>query len=162
MQDYVSFIPPPQFYRGERSEFSPSIEDCWYGRVALLFNIHVRTDAGSVMSCKCALMETLWDYCPGQTRPWWQSTAQIGSRMIYLPEPKPMLWIVPISHILSRLPLIPAGDTGTIPADMAGTKQANFPHGVCDNDDAPGSGSQLFHINSWAMVFPSDHRKLDQ
>ena len=73
-----------------------------------------------------------------------------------------MLWIVPISHILSRLPLIPAGDTGTIPEDMAGTKEANFPHGVCDNDDAPGSGSQLFHINSWAMVFPSDHRKLDQ
>ena len=151
------FIPPPQFYQGRRSDFSPSIDDCWYGRVALLFNIHVRTDAGNVVSCKCALMETLWDYCPGQTRPWWQSTAQIGTKMLYLPGPDPKLWVVPIAHILGRLLLVPAGDHGTIPHDMHANQQACFEHGMCDAADGPGTGSPLFYINSWGMIWPSDH-----
>jgi hypothetical protein len=24
-------------------------------------------------------------------------------------------------------------------------------------DDRPGTGSELFYINSWAMIWPSDH-----
>jgi hypothetical protein len=35
--DYVFFIPPPPFFEGTRVEFAdPTLEDCWYGRVALL------------------------------------------------------------------------------------------------------------------------------
>ena len=41
LQDYAFFIPPPQFYAGKRSRFSPSLDECWYGRVALLFRVHV-------------------------------------------------------------------------------------------------------------------------
>ena len=31
-QDYVSFIPLPLHYAGTPSAFSPSINECWYGR----------------------------------------------------------------------------------------------------------------------------------
>ena len=29
--------PPPPHYRGKPSDFSPSIDECWYGRVDLIF-----------------------------------------------------------------------------------------------------------------------------
>ena len=68
-------------------------------------------------------------------------------------------WIVPVSSLLGRLPLIPAGDTGTVPHSIHGVPvmPASYPAGVCDTVDQPGTGSALFYINSWAMVFPSDH-----
>ena len=103
------------------------------------------------------MMETLWDYCPGQTRSWWPSTAQIGTKMLYKPGPDPVVYVVPISHILGRLPLVPAGDTGTIPHSMRDRKAACYEHGICDTDGKPGSGSCLFYINSWAMIWPTDY-----
>ena len=110
-----------------------------------------------IVECDCAMMETLWDFCPGKTESWWPSTAQIGTKMLYLPKPRPRVWIVPVSSLLGRLPLIPAGDTGTVPHSMHGVMPASYPGGVCDTVDQPGTGSALFYINSWAMVFPSDH-----
>ena len=103
------------------------------------------------------MMETLWDFGPGNTDSWWPSTAQIGTKMLYMPKPRPRVWIVPVSSLLGRLPLIPAGDTGTVPHSMRGVMPASYPGGVCDAADQPGTGSALFYINSWAMVFPSDH-----
>ena len=111
---YSSVHPPPH-YQGTRSTFSPSIDECWYGRVNLIFKMRVRTDAGSVMECQCALIEILYDYCPREGRGWWPSTAEIGPKLLYLPSPDPGVYIVPLSHILGRLPLLPAGDYGTIP-----------------------------------------------
>ena len=40
---------------------------------------------------------------------------------------------------------------------MRGVMPASYPGGKCDKPDQPGTGSALFYINSWAMVFPSDH-----
>ena len=161
VQDYAFFIPPPPFYTGMRSMFCPSLDKCWFGRVALLFRVHVRRDDGELVECDCAMMETLcqglWDYCPGNPESWWPSTAQIGPKMLYLPKPRPRVWVVPVSSLLGRLPLIPAGDSGTIPHSMHGLMSASYPGGECDNTDQPGTGSVLFYINSWAMVFPSDH-----
>ena len=119
--------------------------------MALLFTIHVRTDSGSLEECNCAMIETLWDFCPGQTRLWWPSTAQVGTKMLYAPGPDPVVYVVPLSHILGRLPLVPAGDTGTIPYAMRDRKAACYEHGTCDRDGELGSGSLLFYINSWAM-----------
>ena len=161
LQDYVFFIPPPQFYNGKRSRFNTPVDDCWYGRVALLFRFHVSTDQGWLMECTCAMIETLWDYCPDESRPWWRSTAHIGTKMLYLPKPDPLVWVVPISSILGRLPLVPLGDTGTIPRSMNPRRQACFPQGICDKLDEPGSGSACFYINTWAMVWPSDHPKVE-
>ena len=103
------------------------------------------------------MMETLWDFGPGNTDLWWPSTAQIGTKMLYMPKPRPRVWIVPVSSLLGHLPLIPAGDTGTVPHSMRGVMPASYLGGVCDAADQPGTGSALFYINSWAMVFPSDH-----
>ena len=72
-----------------------------------------------------------------------------------------VLWYVLFLDVkladLGRLPLIPAGDTGTVPHSMHGVMPASYPGGECDKKDQPGTGSALFYINSWAMVFPSDH-----
>ena len=129
---------------------------------SVIEQIHVRKDNGTLMACTCAMMETLLDYCPLDSKQWWQNTAQIGSKMRYLPKPSQFVWIVPITSILGRLPLVPAGQTGTIPHSMHARQQACFEHGECDKADEPGTGSQVFHINSLAMVFPSDHPVLRQ
>ena len=122
----------------------------------MLFKFQVRTDEGSSMACSCAMIETLWDYCPGESHQWWPSTAQIGTKLVYLPGPSPRVWIVPVSSILGRLPLMPVGDTGTIPHSMHLKHRSCFPQGTCNTVQNPGCGSKLFYINSWAMVWPSD------
>ena len=75
------------------------------------------------MEFTCAMIETLWDYCPDERRPWWRSTAHIGTKMRYLPSPEPRVWVVPISSILCRLPLVPLGDTGTILEGLNSNRQ---------------------------------------
>ena len=140
-QDYVFFIPPPPHYRGTRAAFSPSIDDCWYGRVNLIFKMRVLTDAGGVMECQCALIETMYDYCPREGRTWWPSTAEIGTKLLYMPAPDPVVYIVPLSHILGRLPLLPAGNHGTIPRSMSLRRDTCFSRGICDRAGRPGSGS---------------------
>ena len=85
------------------------------------------------------------------------STAQIGTKLQYMHSPNPVVYVVPLSHILGRLPLIPAGDFGTIPRNMSGRGDACYPRGSCDKRGAPGSGSKLFYINSWAMIWPTDY-----
>jgi hypothetical protein len=156
-QDFVFFIPPPPHYRGTRAAFSPSVDDCWYGRVNLIFKMRVRTDAGSGMDCQCALIETLYDYCPREGRTWWPSTAEVGTKLLYMPSPDPVVYIVPLSHILGRLPLLPKGNFGTIPRSMSGRQDACFPRGICDREGRPGSGSPLYYINTWAMIWPTDY-----
>ena len=158
-QDYVFFIPPPPHHRGTRSAFSPSIDSCWYGRVNLIFKMRIRTDADQIKECQCALIETLYDYCPGQSKNWWPSTAQIGTKIMYLPS-EPVVYVVPLSYILGKLPLIPAGDHGTIPRSMHGRKEACYRLGVCDRQGMIGSGSPLFYINTWAMIWPTDYPAL--
>ena len=43
--DYVFFIPPFPFFEGTRVDFAdPTLEDCWYGGVALQCRIRVKLD----------------------------------------------------------------------------------------------------------------------
>jgi hypothetical protein len=72
-----------------------------------------------------------------------------------------VVYVVPLSHILGKLPLISAGDHSTIPRSMHGPAAARtlainwaYRHG------APGSGSPLFYINTWVMVWPNDYPAL--
>ncbi len=46
---------------------------------------------------------------------------------------------------------------GTIPQIMHGRKDACYERGVCDLRGEPGSGSPLYYINTWAMVWPTDY-----
>jgi hypothetical protein len=59
-----------------------------------------------------------------------------------------------------KLPLIPAGDHSTIPRSMHCRKNTCYPLGVCDRQGEPGSGSPLFYINTWAMVWHNDYPAL--
>ena len=42
---------------------------------------------------------------------------------------------------------------------MHGRKEACYPLGMCNRQGAPGLGSPLFYINSWAMIWPVDYKK---
>ena len=102
------------------------------------------------------LANSMFNLCMHQPR-----AGADGQRPLHSPyEPeKPVIYIVPITSILGRLPLIPAGDHGTIPAELRGRKRDLFPLGKCDEDRRPGTGSRLFYISSWAMCWPTDHPK---
>jgi hypothetical protein len=91
---------------------------------------------------------------------WWKEAGVSGTYQLYQPK-KPIVYIVPITSILGRLPLIPAGDHGTImiPAALRGSKRERFLLGKCDEDGLPGTGSRLYYISSWAMCRPTDHPK---
>jgi hypothetical protein len=70
---------------------------------------------------------------------------------------KSVVYVVLVSHILGRLPLIPAGDFGTmIPRNMSSRGDACYPLGSCNKRGAPGSGSKLFYINSIWEFAPED------
>ncbi len=64
--------PPAPIYEGTRAEFDTTLEDCWYGRVVLLFRVRVKLDkkdgdGRSVrMDCDCAMIECLYDFAPGR------------------------------------------------------------------------------------------------
>jgi hypothetical protein len=86
----------------------------------------------------------VFDYCPREGRHWWQSTAQIGTMLLYMPSPDPVVYVVPLSYILGRLPLLPAGDFGTIHRNMSSRKDACFPRGpgLVRQERAPGIGQR--------------------
>ena len=55
--------------------------------------------------------------------------------MIYERSPhKQVLYVVPVSSILGRLPVLPAGDTGTIPFSMRALMSTEFEGASCDTD----------------------------
>ena len=93
------------------------------------------------------------------TPPWWREAGESGTKQLYQPEPHQVTYMVPITRILGRLPLVPVGDHGTIPASMSNRKHQLFKHGRCDEAGRPGTGSKLYYINSWAMCWPTDHTK---
>ena len=75
---------------------------------------------------------------------------RIGSnlKMVYeRRENKQVLHVVPVSSILGRLPLVPVGDTGTIPFSMT----AEYPGARCDTRPDAGDGSRLWYVNTWAI-----------
>jgi hypothetical protein len=91
------------------------------------------------------------------TPPWWTEAGERGSKKLYQPEPRPVVYVVPITSILGRLALIPAGDHCTIPAAMRNRKKELVEYGKCDKSRRPGTFSKLYYINSWAMCWPTDH-----
>ena len=61
-----------------------------------------------------------------------------------------VLYVVPITSILSRLGLVPVGETGTIPFSMR-KETRDFPGASCDSKKDAGDGNPWWYINSWAM-----------
>ena len=82
---------------------------------------------------------------------WWRKAGESGTKLLYQPKPDPVIYIVPITSILGRLPLVSAWDHGTIPALFRDRKRDLFRLGKCDENGRLGSGSELYYINSWAI-----------
>jgi len=80
---------------------------------------------------QCALSVTnLTPSCRRQPD-WWRQVAYTGTKLLYQPEPKPVVYIVPVHHILGRLALVPYGAHGTIPYDWHQLQLSHYRRGAC-------------------------------
>ena len=77
----------------------------------------------------------------------------VGSRVVYeLDYKKPVLYVIPIQSILGKLPLVPVGDTGTVPHRMRNT----FSGAPGDRRPGAGDGCRMWFVNSWALGWSRD------
>ena len=85
-----------------------------------------------------------------------------GSKLIYklLPEKK-VVYVLPITSILGRLPIVRARDTGTIPFKYR-TRCSNGAHryditlASADTSPRAGDGCPMYFVNSWALGWSRD------
>ena len=63
-----------------------------------------------------------------------------------------VLYVLPITSILSKLPLVPVGDTGTIPNSMQG-EAADFDGGSCDSKPGERDGSLWWYDDDQVRKF---------
>ena len=142
-QDLV-FVRPPGIDKGC---FQLRIDNIWFCRVLFLFSFESRNDQG-IKRHDCAFVSVLEEY-NGVRRPGCDAysayccficilshilhilsgwLARANSTMIYERKSnKQVLYVLPITSILGKLPgpLVPVGDTGTIPHGMSG-ESADF------------------------------------
>ena len=72
----------------------------------------------------------------------------VGSRVIIELDPKnPILYVLPIKNIHWKLPVVPVGDTGTIPYSL----RIAFPGSYGDRKKGAEDGFLMWYVNSWAM-----------
>jgi hypothetical protein len=77
----------------------------------------------------------------------------VGSQIIYeLDHKKPVLYVIPIEHILGKLPVVPVGDTGTIPHHLRNV----FQGAPGDRRPDAGDGCKMWFVNSWALGWSRD------
>ena len=89
-------------------------------------------------------------YCLFRFIGWLKS---VGSRVVYeLDYKKPILYVIPIQSILGKLPVVPVGDTGTIPHHLRNT----FSGAPGDRRPGAGDGCRMWFVNSWALGWSRD------
>jgi hypothetical protein len=72
----------------------------------------------------------------------------VGSRVLNeLDYKKPILYVIPTESILGKLPVIPVGDTGTIPHKIRDL----FRGAPGDSREGSGDGCRMWIVNSWAL-----------
>ena len=115
----------------------------------LLFSFVSNHDQGCQQH-DCAFVSVLEEYTGRRRHSWLE---QADSKMIYeRKNNQQVLYVVPITSILSKLPVVPVGDSGTIPHSMR-AEAAEFPGASCDSRPGQGDGSRLWYVNSWAMAW---------
>ena len=71
--------------------------------------------------------------------------------MVYeLNHDNPVVYVIPVKSILGKLPLVPVGDTGTIPFKNR-RFGSWFPGGSADRSEGSGDGSRLWYVNTYAL-----------
>ena len=77
----------------------------------------------------------------------------IGSRILYeLDHRNLILYVIPIQSILGKLPVVPVGDTGTIPHHL----RNHFSGAPGDRRPGSGDGCRMWFVNSWALGWSRD------
>ena len=85
-----------------------------------------------------------------------------GSKLIYETLlGKEVMYVLPITSILGRLPVVRAGDTGTIPFSYRngcrnGAHRYDPDLARADSSPAAGDGCPMYFVNSWAMGWSRD------
>ena len=88
--------------------------------------------------------------------------AKCGSKLIYETLPgKEVVYVLPITSILGRLPVVRAGDTGTIPLRYRdgchnGAHRYNHDLARADSSARAGDRSPMYFVNSWALGWSRD------
>ncbi len=78
---------------------------------------------------------------------------EFGSQIVYeLDHRKPVHYVIPVEHILRKLPLVPVGDIGTIQHHLRNL----FPGAPGDRKPGAGDGCRMWFVNSWAMAWSHD------
>ena len=60
-----------------------------------------------------------------------------------------VFYVLPVESILGKLPVVPVGDTGTIPYSMR-QHAADFVDAA--SREGAGDGSRWWYINTWALA----------
>ncbi len=76
----------------------------------------------------------------------------VGCQIVYELDKKPVLYVIPIEHILGKLPVVPVGDTGTIPHHLFNV----FQGAPSDRRPDAGDGCKMWFVNSWALGWSRD------
>ena len=85
-----------------------------------------------------------------------------SSKLIYETLPgKEVVYVLPITSILGRLPVVRAVDTGTIPSrylDGCRNGAHRYDHNLAraDSSAGAGDGSPMYFVNSWALGWSRD------
>lgn len=73
---------------------------------------------------------------------------------LYEPDSPPGWYeVLPVTHILGRLSLLPDFGTRTIPYSMRNKKRRCFAMGSADSKEGAMDGSKLWYVNHWAMMW---------
>ena len=150
---YVAAIPPKKYTGISFKRFDVADvahrQKLWFGRVELLFRTSFKSPGGRVFDLDLALCSFLYDFkCPAAMT---ILQREAGARMFYEPD-KAWLMVLPINHILGRVPLMKAylegSDSPTIPSSLARHNNVYFRHGHADRaGSSKGTGSRLFMLN---------------
>ncbi len=81
----------------------------------------------------------------------------VGSWVVYeLDYKEPILYVIPIRSILGKLPVVPVGDTGTIPYHLHNTFSGAPDDRRQGAQAGAGDGCKRWFVNSWALGWSRD------
>ena len=61
-----------------------------------------------------------------------------------------VFYVLPISSLLGKLPVVPVGNTGTIPFSMRRSEE-DFVNASFDSAEGAGDGCRWWYVNTWGL-----------
>jgi hypothetical protein len=166
LQDVVAVIPPHPYYTEAKDKFdieeAYEADDLWFARLHLLFRCDFRETAGigkgTVRPLDLALITTFENFPSSDGL-----AERAGCKVLYDPTPVPCVYVVPVSNILCRAPLMPYFVHGSAsntlpnswrgPVDPSGGLRKDGPPGRGGTGLTGGKGSKLYQVNVWLWSF---------